>query len=117
MIPKDPNRTRAFEHKFYVFYGVEHQDRPTHKQHDTSIAKDTQNDHDAAVISDTTTNTTTNRRVTIEDKLSHAIKKPAQSEIWTLWWPGSKVLVFRRQVVEASIDASDVINAPSVDLL
>jgi hypothetical protein len=64
-----------------------------------------------------TTNTTTNRRVTIEDKLSHAIKKPAQSEIWTLWWPGSKVLVFRRQFVEAAIDASDVINAPSVDLL
>jgi hypothetical protein len=59
-IPKDPNRTRVFECKFYVFYGVEHQDRPTHKQHDTSIAKDAQNDHEAAVISDTTTNATTN---------------------------------------------------------
>jgi hypothetical protein len=33
-----------------------HQDRPTQQQqqHDTSLAKRTQNDHDATVISDTT---------------------------------------------------------------
>ena len=31
--------------------------------------------------------------LTLKRKFSHAIKNPAQSEIWTLWWRGSKVLV------------------------
>jgi hypothetical protein len=35
--------------------------RQTQKQHDTSLPKMTQNDHDAAVISDMTFNTATNR--------------------------------------------------------
>jgi hypothetical protein len=37
----------------------EHKSADT-KQHDASVAKTTQDDHDATVISDTTTNTTTN---------------------------------------------------------
>jgi hypothetical protein len=53
-----------------------HQDRPTQQQqHDTSLAKITQNDHDAAVISDTTTNTTTNRQATFEEKIVSCTQK------------------------------------------
>jgi hypothetical protein len=55
-------------------------------------------------------------KITLKRKLSHAIKKPTQSEIWTLWWPGSKFLSSAGEVTEqASTHASDVINAPSVD--
>jgi len=72
----------------------------------------------ATVISDTTSDTTTNRYATFEECIvSYNRKAPRSRKSGLSGCLEAKFLSSAGEVMETSTDASDVVDAPSVDLL
>ena len=98
-----PGRTHFFRYKVYVFLqssagriSTEH--RSDRRNNNTTHRLQGQQKTTMTLPSFPTQRPTQQPtcKIPLKRKLSHAIKNPTQSEIWTLWWPGSKlVFVFR----------------------